>query len=149
MPPLYKRASDLTQLLAELLVQHNGDNPSGLRVSSEAIHVLANYRWPGNIRELSNLVERLAILKPKGIIEVADLPAKYITEQQKPAAEASDVAQALRMTDANLKQHLQGLEQELIGQAMLAANGVIAGAARLLHMRRTTLVEKIGKYEIV
>jgi len=148
MPPLYKRASDLTQLLRELLIQHSGEGQGGLRISTDAMRVLTNYRWPGNIRELSNLVERLAILKPQGVVEVDDLPPKYLTEQQTPAAEITDVAEALQLTDANLKQHLQSLEQELIGQAMHAANGVIAGAARLLHMRRTTLVEKIGKYNI-
>ena len=148
MPPLCKRASDLSQLLEELLIQHNGENPGSLRVSTDAMRMLANYRWPGNIRELSNLVERLAIIKPQGVIEVGDLPSKYHVQQSPPIVEISDVAEALQMTNANLKEHLQSVEQSLIGQAMNAANGVTAGAARLLHMRRTTLVEKIGKYNI-
>ena len=148
MPPLYKRVSDLPQLLDELLLAQSGAKKSNLRVSADAIRVMANYRWPGNIRELSNLVERLAILKPEGMIEVDDLPEKYRNSEPVSGQEANEVCNALRMTEVNLKTHLQDLEQDLISQAMQATGGIVAKAARLLSMRRTTLVEKIGKYRI-
>jgi sigma-54 specific flagellar transcriptional regulator A len=148
MPPLFRRVSDLPQLLEELLISHGADQPGDLRVSAEAIEVLANYSWPGNIRELSNLVERLAIIKPQGTIEVEDLPPKYRDAKREPTAETNNVAEAMQLTNANLKDCLQSLEQDLITQAMQASDGVVAQAARLLKMRRTTLVEKIGKYDI-
>ncbi len=148
MPPLFKRVSDLPMLLNELLVTHTGDEEGELRVSEEAMRVLAGYRWPGNIRELSNLVERLAIIKPEGTIEIDDLPPKYREAQPEEPAESNNVAEAMRNTSANLKEALQNVEQELIGQAMEASDGVVAQAARLLNMRRTTLVEKIGKYDL-
>jgi len=148
MPPLFKRVSDLPLLLNELLVTHGGDESGELRVSNEAMQILAGYRWPGNIRELSNLVERLAIIKPDGTIEVDDLPPKIREAQPNGLDESNNVAEAMRMTSANLKECLQNVEQELIGQAMEASDGVVAQAARLLNMRRTTLVEKIGKYNL-
>ena len=148
MPPLYKRVSDLPQLLNELFVQHTGDNAGAIRVSPQALQVLANYPWPGNIRELSNLVERLAIIKPEGVIDSSDLPKKYRDAKPADGAETNDVAQAMQLSNANLKDQLQALEQDLIGQAMAAADGVVAQAAKLLNMRRTTLVEKIRKYAI-
>ena len=148
MPPLYKRSSDLPMLLDELLISHAGENPGALRISAQAMQALANYRWPGNIRELSNLVERLAILKPEGVIEVRDLPSKYRDTMPPPGTDINHVAKAMQLTNANLKEHLQSLEQDLIGQAMQASNGVVAKAAKLLHMQRTTLVEKIGKYKL-
>ncbi len=148
MPPLFKRVSDLPQLLDELFVSHNGDPKGSLRLSSSAVQVLAHYPWPGNIRELSNLVERLAIMKPEGVIDVADLPPKYRDVRTDVIAETNYVAEAVRWTHANLKEHLQQVEQDLIGQAMQASDGVVAKAARLLSMQRTTLVEKIGKYNI-
>jgi sigma-54 specific flagellar transcriptional regulator A len=148
MPPLYKRATDLPQLLDELLIAHSDDGTAALRVSPDAIRVLARYRWPGNIRELSNLVERLAILKPEGTIEVDDLPAKYSCGAHSPDEVSTKVSQALQMSEENLKEHLAALEQDLISQAMNASDGVVAKAARLLSMQRTTLVEKIGKYDI-
>ena len=148
MPPLFQRVSDLPQLLDELLISHGGEQAGDLRVSAEAIEVLAGYNWPGNIRELSNLVERLAIIKPHGTIEVDDLPQKYRDAKCTPVHETNNVAEAMQLTNANLKDCLQTLEQDLITQAMKAADGVVAHAARLLNMRRTTLVEKIGKYNI-
>ena len=60
----------------------------------------------------------------------------------------NNVTESLQLTDANLKQHMQNVEQDLISQAMQVSAGVVAQAARLLNMRRTTLVEKIGKYKI-
>ncbi|MBT8067661.1 MAG: sigma-54 dependent transcriptional regulator [Gammaproteobacteria bacterium] len=148
MPPLYQRVSDLPQLLEELLIAHRGEQQGELRVSATAADVLANYSWPGNIRELSNLVERLAIIKPEGIIEVEDLPAKYRDAEPLPNAESNMVSEAMQLTNANLKESLQSVECGLIEQAMQASNGVVAKAARLLNMRRTTLVEKIAKYEL-
>ena len=148
MPPLFKRVSDLPQLLNELFISHDADKGSDLRVTPAAVKVLANYPWPGNIRELSNLVERLAIIKPEGKIDVDDLPSKYRKSTAGPVAEMNSVTEAMQMTEANLKEQLQKVEQDLIGQAMQASNGVVAKAARLLSMQRTTLVEKIGKYNI-
>ena len=148
MPPLYKRVSDLPQLLNELFVTHSTDSEGTLRLSEDAVRILASYPWPGNIRELSNLVERLAIIKPEGTIDVEDLPPKYRETQSGPSAEFNNVTAAMRLTEATLKEHLQTVEQDLIGQAMRASDGVVAKAARLLSMQRTTLVEKIGKYNI-
>ena len=148
MPPLYKRGSDLPQLLDELLIQHVGENAGNLRVSPAALQALAGYSWPGNIRELSNLVERLAIIKPEGVIEVEDLPAKYREASARPPTELNNVSAALQLSQENLKDYLQGLEEDLIQQAYKASNGVVAKAAKLLNMRRTTLVEKIRKYDI-
>ena len=152
MPPLYKRKSDLPQLLDELLIQHQGENAGDLRVSQEALRVLSGYTWPGNIRELSNLVERLAILYPEGEIGIADLPAKYrdpANQRDDNAVDAENAdATPVTLTGVSLKLHLRELEVGLIQQAMAEADGVVAAAARLLKMRRTTLVEKLAKYDI-
>ncbi|MEM7503077.1 MAG: sigma-54 dependent transcriptional regulator, partial [Pseudomonadota bacterium] len=148
MPPLKKRATDLPALFSELLLQHqDASEDAELRVSPEALRALAAYDWPGNIRELSNLVERLAILKPSGVIELSDLPPKY--QAAEPSAQALPSApSAGEIQPADLKAHLQAVERDLIQQAMEASDGVVAKAARLLSLRRTTLVEKLGKYDL-
>ncbi|MEM6512673.1 MAG: sigma-54 dependent transcriptional regulator [Pseudomonadota bacterium] len=150
MPPLYKRATDLPCLMNELLVRHTGSDSDGIRISPEALRVLAAYRWPGNVRELGNLVERLAIIKPEGTVDVADLPPKYTDpDNQVAISEAPNmVAEAMQLSNDNLKDHLCSVEKQLIQQAMQASNSVVAQAARLLNMRRTTLVEKLAKYEL-
>ncbi len=148
MPPLYQRATDLPVLLNELLVRHTGQGDDGVRIAPDALRALASYQWPGNVRELGNLVERLAIIKPEGTIELDDLPAKYTDPEFRvdEGAEANMVAQAMQLSRENLKDHLCDVEKELIEQAMDASGGVVAKAARLLNMRRTTLVEKLSKY---
>lgn len=148
MPPLYKRVSDLPLLMDQLFASHSNDAKGPLRISEDAVRALANYAWPGNIRELSNLVERLAIIKPNGTITVDDLPGKYRVARAADGADVNHVAAAMQLQQATLKGHLQGIEKDLIGRAMRASDGVVAKAARLLSVRRTTLVEKIGKYEI-
>ncbi|MDJ0917597.1 MAG: sigma-54 dependent transcriptional regulator [Woeseiaceae bacterium] len=148
MPPLLKRASDLPQLISELFTRYSGTGEAELRVSEEALQVLASYQWPGNVRELGNLVERLAIIKPEGTIEVSDLPPKYLADENRVSGQPNMVSEAVQMTCDNLKEHLSSVERELIGQAMTATGGVVAKAARLLSMRRTTLVEKLGKYQL-
>ncbi len=144
MPCLRKRSSDLPDLLDELLLQHQGEGNSELRVSPAALQALAGYSWPGNIRELSNLVERLAILHPNGEISLEDLPAKYRETHN----EVDDEVEPLPVTNRNLKAHLQAVERDLIKKAMSSCHGVVAKAARLLSMQRTTLVEKLSRYEI-
>ena len=148
MPPLKKRATDLPALLDELLLTHQyGEPGQQLRVSPAALQALAAYEWPGNIRELSNLVERLAILKPEGVIDLDDLPAKYREPAESPAV-AEHPNDAMAAMHADLKAHLQTVERDLIDQAMQASDGVVAKAARLLSLRRTTLVEKLAKHNI-
>jgi sigma-54 specific flagellar transcriptional regulator A len=142
MPPLRKRASDLPKLFEELLVSQCGSGSGRLRLSARALAALSAYDWPGNIRELGNLVERLAILKPEGTIEFEDLPAKY------QAAAPADDLQPIPATSAGLRDYLQSVECDLIRQAMSASGGVTAQAARLLKLQRTTLVEKLSKYDL-
>jgi sigma-54 specific flagellar transcriptional regulator A len=147
MPPLRKRTSDLPALLEELLVQHGGEREGALRLTSEAVSALARYPWPGNIRELSNLVERLAILYPEGEVGLEALPEKY---RQHAADSGSHTAMAsdVDFGNLNLREHLGRIERRLIEDALARADGVVAQAARLLKLRRTTLVEKLGKYGI-
>ena len=143
MPALKKRASDLPALLDELLLTHQQGAAGELRLAPGAVAALARYPWPGNIRELSNLVERLAIMCPEGEIGLADLPEKYREAASTPEPAAPELPET-----ASLKQYLGDVERELIRQALAQCDGVVARAARRLKMRRTTLLEKIGKYEL-
>ncbi len=149
MPPLYKRVSDLPALLDEFRIQHRGEGEGGLRLSEDAMRALARYSWPGNIRELSNLVERLSILHPAGEVSLADLPKKYRDAPPPDRAPGTlSSATEVGIGDINLKEYLQKIEKKLITKAMQASAGVVANATRLLSLRRTTLVEKLGKYSV-
>lgn len=144
MPPLRKRLEDIPGLLAELLLGSESGAQRKLRLQPCALAALAHYAWPGNVRELGNLVERLAILHPTGIVTVADLPEKFRgAAVDIEAVDAETAAGALPEQGIALKDYLRDLERSLIESALARADGVVARAARLLNMRRTTLVEKL------
>ncbi|WP_421260122.1 sigma-54 dependent transcriptional regulator [Aeromonas sp. 600774] len=170
-PPLRERIDDIPLLLQELLNRHAEQHHSVIRLTQRALESLMQYPWPGNVRELSNLLERLLILYPQQIVDVADLPSRYrllpceprderLTElderdalaavfQEPPELDhplASARTMQLPEEGVNLKEMLADLEVELIRQALESQDGVVARAADLLGMRRTTLVEKMKKY---
>jgi sigma-54 specific flagellar transcriptional regulator A len=156
VPPLCKRKSDIPLLIQEMITRIEYDNRGSVRLSRKAIAVLQQYDWPGNVRELGNLVERLAIQFPHGIVDSKDLPARYRREGPVDALEStaveaepagSDVDQ-LPSAGIDMKKYLTDIEISLIEQALSKTNNVVARAATMLNMRRTTLVEKMRKYEI-
>lgn len=117
------------------------------------------------MRELANLVERLSILYPNGVVDVHDLPEKYRSAQvvaraptkpdnlphgggdvPPPAALANP---RLPRAGIDLKEHLTVIERDLILQALEETDWVVAHAAKKLCMGRTTLVEKMRKFDLV
>lgn len=157
MPPLRERSEDIPLLLNELIASLEADRRGSVRFNSAAIAALCQYPWPGNVRELANLVERMAILHPNGIVGFNDLPVKFRhdpagveaspTKLPEPAIRESS-NQTLPLSGLDLREYLATLEKDLIEQALDDCDGVVARAADRLHMRRTTLVEKIRKYSL-
>jgi sigma-54 specific flagellar transcriptional regulator A len=140
----------------------DGERNPPVRLTPSALEILQRHRWPGNVRELSNLVERLTILYPGGTVDVDELPEKFQqysgrvrrdpvdffpADAPSPDITLFDPEQAALPKDGlDLKEHLSTLESRLIQQALDECHGVVAHAANLLRMRRTTLVEKLRKY---
>jgi len=133
-----------------------------VKFNHSAIQSLCQHNWAGNVRELANLVERLAITHPDSVIGIHDLPQKFQygceeMEQEfqqlffdtpdvvKPPLEVS-ASTALPDEGIDLKEYLGNLERDLIAQALDDTDSVVARAAEKLQIRRTTLVEKIRKY---
>jgi sigma-54 specific flagellar transcriptional regulator A len=156
IPPLRDRISDLPLLIANLQIPQSHIKGSRLRLSKHAVECLMRYSWPGNVRELSNLLERLSILYPRQMVEARDLPECYQGGGCSPrlhessAEELPDASgnRVLPPGGLDLKNHLLTIESILIREAMQKSHGIVANAARLLGMRRTTLVEKMRKKEL-
>ncbi len=159
VPPLCDRASDIPLLIHEMIARIERENRGSVRLSKRAIAMLQQYRWPGNVRELANLIERLAILFPHGVVDSKDLPEKYQTDAD--VGEEEEIEQdngiislsrpdlsQLPADGIDMKKYLTDIEISLIEQALSKTNNVVARAANMLNMRRTTLVEKMRKYEI-
>ena len=172
MPSLSQRKEDIPLLLQELISRVFNEGKSKIRFTQRALDSLKEHLWTGNVRELSNLIERLSILYPGGLIDVNDLPKKYrhidvpiyevavelapqITEQEMitelfsdeaPTENTAFLPNQLPTNGINLKDLLAEIETDMIRQALRLQDNVVARAADTLGMRRTTLVEKMRKY---
>ena len=144
MPRLADRIADLPALCEQLLTRLERLNGARIELTPSALAALADYGWPGNVRELANLLERLVILYAGRRVDVAELPERY-----RPAgalvARLPQATATLPTGGFDLKEHLAELESRYIHEALTRAGGAVAGAARLLGMQRTTLVEKLKK----
>jgi len=188
IPPLRDRSEDIPLLFSMLNEQVQEQSECSVQLTPEAMASIMQHPWSGNVRELSNLVERLAIMFPDESVSWDDLPEKYqydishldelpqwgetslenetdeleplsnINEEPSDNDETSNTEQDSahnasshvdRLPDEgfDLKDHLANLEYSLIQQALKESNSVVAHAAKRLNMRRTTLVEKMKKYD--
>lgn len=111
-------------------------------MAPEAMEVLYSYPWPGNIRELENLVERLTILKGEGIVGLSDLPIKY---QSRGSVQTNPEKIEIPESGMDFNSAVDGFENALILRALEKTGWNRNQAAILLRLNRTTLVEKIKK----
>ncbi|MCL4500951.1 MAG: sigma-54 dependent transcriptional regulator, partial [Deltaproteobacteria bacterium] len=145
VPPLRERNSDISLLVQHFLTEFSSKpGRPRKRFSPGAMDLLLHYSWPGNVRELENLVERLVILTEGELIEVADLPEKFRAESRAVSVNLEE----LPAGGADLNAAIQTLERHLILQALEKSQWVKSRAARLLHLNRTTLLEKMKKQNI-
>lgn len=159
VPPLRDRVEDIPLLIKEFVNRMELEKRGSVKLDDSALAALTKYFWPGNVRELSNLIERLAILYPQQLIKWPDLPDKFrpnqdwIAEQADAFSEPSAVeipsdSTQLPSSGIDLKSHLAEIECSLMTQALEQTDWVVARAAKLLNLQRTTLVEKMRKFEI-
>ncbi len=172
IPPLRERPADVPILIdffSRRVAKRLKSKP--VVFSSETIEILKEYSWPGNVRELLNLVERMAVMYPESTIvpehlserirySVAPLPVPYHAELQsiqkspKPfeipkEPRAEDVFSSSGSDDGiNLSEAVRNYEESLIRQALKEADGNKSQAARMLNMKRTTLIDKCKKLGI-
>ncbi|MCR9104330.1 MAG: sigma-54 dependent transcriptional regulator [Gammaproteobacteria bacterium] len=157
--PLCERAGDIPLLIDGFVNKLAREQRGVLRLSDCAVASLARYHWPGNVRELFNVLERLSILFPDKLVKWSDLPAKFRSNLELFAEQGDEpVCQVLSSVRSgvidlpregiDLKPHLADIERTLMTQALMQSEWVVARAAKLLNLQRTTLVEKMRKFEI-
>ena len=145
VPPLRERRSDIPHLVNHFLERLNhGKQAATTSCSPDAMSRLMEYHWPGNIRELENMIERLAVLSQSGTIEVSDLPERL---QRRSVTQEQIAPHLISFSDqgVNLSREIEQFENRLIVGALRQANGITSKAAQLLQVNRTTLVEKMKR----
>jgi sigma-54 specific flagellar transcriptional regulator A len=167
MPALRDRIEDLPVLIDGLRARMRREGRGDVQFADDALEALGRHRWPGNIRELGNLIERMAILHPGETVSARQLPPRVrggavraaappvdaqgeVEMQPAPGRAAGDAdgapLPALPVNGIDLRDYVARLERNLIQQALDDTNAVVAHAAERLQIRRTTLVEKMRKY---
>lgn len=143
VPPLRERVLDLSVLSAHFFsaaaARHQLSAP---RLSAGSERIFRRYLWPGNLRELANLCERLVILYPGAQVLPEDLPRELITGHGGDYEDAGGFSLPPQGIDLNR------LEADLIRQALSLAGGNKSRAARLLGLSRDTLLYRIQKHLI-
>lgn len=132
IPPLRERADDIAPL-AEYFLQRNTAGKQPKVISPEALMVLAEYTWPGNIRELRSVMTKAVIFSQSGLITPEDLPAHMLTNK-KPLQSPP--------------KSLEDLEKDHIMKVLEDTGGNQSKAAEILGINRKTLYKKIHKYQL-
>jgi len=145
LPPVRERREDIPLLVRHFLQQTCAEMGRPLMsVSPAAMRALEAYDWPGNVREMENIIERTIALTDGEVIEKRDLPPAVGGESDEeallPASGPKVTEQGLDMPAA-----ISEIERQMILQALELGGGVKARAAALLGLNRTTLVEKIKR----
>ena len=201
VPPLRERPEDIPLLARRFINLQREQTGDVISLSRDALSQLCQCEWPGNIRELGNLIERLTILYPGETVDIDQLPQRYNPDASSETASlrhdpetvarfidelfkgldqtAQDKVAALpvppvgtqedlsglfapadqippvtphvvdfQVGDIDLKEHLASIEKDLIFAALEHSDWVNAQAAKRLNLQRTTLVEKMRKYDI-
>jgi DNA-binding NtrC family response regulator len=139
MPPLRERAEDVPELVGFFLRRYSARFRRPVEgVSDSAMAILKGYWWPGNIRELQNLIERLVAVNDKGWIDDEDIPFEYHFAQM---AEARD-------QESLLQQAVQTFERNFILRSLEKCEWNVTATARYLGIPLSTLKHKMGRLEI-
>lgn len=141
IPPLRERKEDILPLIEHFIEKYSKENGrENLSLSKETVDTLIKYNFPGNVRELENIIERAVVLSRGNTITVNDLPnvvKGFKAEKEIPANE-----------ETTLIEQVEELEKKLIFDALTKSNGNQSQAGRLLGLTERNLRYKMQKYGI-
>ena len=148
LPALRERKGDIPELVEAFVADLNQSRKRSVGgVSDEAMDLLVSYDWPGNVRQLRNVVERMVVLRGEGMIDERDVPRK-IRKALGAEDPASEELGRLPEDGIDLRDAVETYENQLILQALERTGWNKNQAASILRMNRTTLVEKLKKKQL-
>lgn len=144
LPSLRERREDIPLLVAHFAAKFSKENDTPQKTfSQEALNFLTGYEWPGNIRQLQNVIERCVVMVPSPHISVDDLPPE-VRDEESQFKSAVD----LIPVELNLADTLDRIEAALIRRALVRSDFVQAHAAEMLGISRSLMQYKLRKYNI-
>ena len=146
IPPLRQRREDLPALLHDILRKINKKYGAQKKMSPGAVERLFNYDWPGNVREVENVMERLVVLVNEPIIEIHHLPEGM--QMTAPGMHSVEKEAVMLNRVVPYKQAIEELEMLLLEKA-LAEQGSTRKVAKVLDVNQSTIVRKMQQYNIV
>ncbi len=146
LPPLRERPEDIPLLISHFLEKYARPNEAPKRVSPEAMDRMLNYKWPGNIRQLENAIERAAVTTVGDVINFENLPSQVVgtSSLEKPKFEI-DLSHPL---PHYLKLATEEIEREYILKALEKTRGNVGRCAELCGLSRRSVSGKISQYTI-
>jgi len=145
-PSLRERPTDILPLAEHFISRFDKTKGKSVRtISPEAGQFLLQYGWPGNVRELENVIERMVILAEGQVIRVDDLPERIRSGKGKTC---QTELEAVIGDNFTLGDEVAAFEKRLIIQALNQSDWVKNRAAQLLNVNRTTLIEKMKRYDL-
>ncbi|GAB6160903.1 sigma-54 dependent transcriptional regulator [Desulfothermus naphthae] len=144
LPPLRERPEDIPLLAGHFLKKYSRENNKDIKgFTPEAMQLLTAYNWPGNVRQLENIIESAVVLTQSDMIGVADLPAE-LKDESRQFKSAVDMLP----DNINLSEALEKIEAALIRRALVKSNFVQVKAAKMLGISKSLLQYKMKKYNI-
>ncbi|MGI6456992.1 MAG: sigma-54-dependent transcriptional regulator [bacterium] len=143
LPPLRTRKEDIPQLVDYFISRFNQKmNRAITGISPEALRILMDYHYPGNVRELENVIQRAMVLRDQGVIELSDLPANLSAVQQLPATAFIDPSQL------SFQKAREAFEHRYLEQLLKINNSNVTQSATMAGMSRRHLQELMKKYNL-
>lgn len=145
LPPLRERKGDIPVLVECFLIRYSKINGKRIKgVTPEAMEYIERFNWPGNIRELENVIERAVVLESSDTITAKSLPESVISFKEKLELNIPCISG----DGIDLEKHVEKVERELITMALNEANGVLNKAASLLNLSFRSFRYRLQKYNI-
>ncbi len=145
LPPLRKRHEDIRLLVNHFIKKYSSERNSDIPVKGldqECERLFHDYNWPGNIRELENVIERAIILCPGEYIGTNDIPKNFIPDTTTPVP-LNGIPE-----DATLNETLSMVEKNMLERALKLTNNIQAHAAKILGIGKSGLNQKLKKYNL-
>jgi transcriptional regulator with PAS, ATPase and Fis domain len=144
LPPLRERAGDIPLLINHFLRLYSDTNHMPVKqVEPEVVEILEEYAWPGNIRELENLVQRLVLMVDGSVIRAQHLPQQILV-----TTATSQEALLIPEEGVNFEEEMARIEAAYVRAALRRSDGSKVGAARLLHIDKQKMHYLCRKYQI-